>query len=173
MNSWLDALKTHEDEILEEMKDAQRLAMRYPKCEYRVYLDTNGEVGNEEWIQGDHGWYKFRDENYDRFYIHTYDNVSFDTIGEYFPTRSDFFEYAERQWNLRVDDEEYSPYDCDFLTFARNFYIDHGIDEDAYDRWMDDVFDEAIEFFIDLMDHDGVFERQFHQALRYAESEED
>lgn len=67
-----ELIRENTENLINSLKEADAAAYRNTDCEYRVYIDSNGECGIEEWLAGDLGWYEFRDPDYRRYYIHTF-----------------------------------------------------------------------------------------------------
>ena len=67
-----ELIRENTENLINALKEADAAAYRNTACEYRVYIDSNGECGYEEWLAGDLGWYEFRDPDYRRYYIHTF-----------------------------------------------------------------------------------------------------
>ena len=67
-----ELIRENTENLINALKEADDAAYRNTACEYRVYIDSNGECGYEEWLAGDLGWYEVRDPDYRRYYIHTF-----------------------------------------------------------------------------------------------------
>ena len=67
-----ELIRENTENLIDTLREADAAAYRNTACEYRVYIDSNGECGHEEWPAGDLGWYKFTDPDYRRYYIHTF-----------------------------------------------------------------------------------------------------
>ena len=67
-----ELIRENTENLINALKEADDAAYRNTACEYRVYIDSNGECGYEEWLAGDLGWHEFRDPDYRRYYIHTF-----------------------------------------------------------------------------------------------------
>lgn len=67
-----ELIRKNTENLINALKEADAAAKSNTACEYRVYIDSNGECGHEEWLAGDLGWYEFRDPDYRRYYIHTF-----------------------------------------------------------------------------------------------------
>ena len=67
----IELINANREKIVEALKAAERKSYLYPSCEYRVYIDTNGDAGDEEWLAHGSAWFEFRD-GYFRHYIHTF-----------------------------------------------------------------------------------------------------
>lgn len=67
-----ELIRENTEKLIDTMQKAEAASYRKTSCEYRVYIDNEGECGYEEWLAGDLGWYEFRDPDYRRYYIHTF-----------------------------------------------------------------------------------------------------
>lgn len=69
--STIERITANREKIIEALKAAERKSYLYPCCEYRVYIDSDNECGDEEWLAHDNAWFEFR-RGYFRTYIHTF-----------------------------------------------------------------------------------------------------
>ena len=158
----------HEDEILAELRKADKLAYSFPSCEYRVYVDTDGEVGHEEWAAGDNGWYEFRDSDYDRDYVGTFCHEYYSILWEYWFADSAVFAACFRDRfgvDLRAETDE----DGDEINQSLSDMADYtvktcGISED-YAAWISEQTDEDIE--------QACGEADYYEYIREALREQD
>ena len=67
-----ELIRKNTENLINIMQEAEAESYRKTSCEYRVYIDSEGECGYEEWVAGDNGWFEFRDPDYHRYYIHTF-----------------------------------------------------------------------------------------------------
>lgn len=67
-----ELIRENTENLINSLKEADAAAYRNTACEYRVYIDNNGECGHEEWPAGYLGCYESRDPDYRRYYIHTF-----------------------------------------------------------------------------------------------------
>lgn len=67
-----ELIRENTENLINALKEADAAASRNTACEYRVYIDSNGECGHEEFPAGYLGWYKSTDPDYRRYYIHTF-----------------------------------------------------------------------------------------------------
>lgn len=65
-------IRENTENLINALREADAAAYRNTACEYRVYIDSNGECGIEEFPAGYLGWYESRDPDYRRYYIHTF-----------------------------------------------------------------------------------------------------
>lgn len=110
-------IREHEGEIINAMRQADRSAYENTSCEYRVYIDSDGDVDYEEWLAGDNGWYQFRDEDYSRTYLHTFNHQFFDPLDEYMdpiPEDADLDAIRAECIDFLVDETDYS----DIIDYA-------------------------------------------------------
>lgn len=166
---WMELIEQNWDSILAEMLEADEASIRYPSCEYRVYIDTDGDTGHEEWAANDNGMFSFK-EGYDRCYIHTFcwDGVEIlDHISPY-DARYEF----ERDFGYPVEQ------DCD-----RNFIEDmeataaaHG-DGEKYAKWIEAQEEETVAWLLDEAKNNGDYRRFlgefFDELERYAKYEDE
>lgn len=78
-----ELIRENTEKMIDTLREADAAAYRNTACEYRVYIDSNGECGHEEWPAGDLGWYKFTDPDYRRYYIHTFCKQYFDIVRDW------------------------------------------------------------------------------------------
>ncbi len=147
--NYTNLIREHEDEILAELRKADKLAYLYPSCEYRVYVDTDGEVGHEEWASGDNGWYEFRDPDYDRIYVGTLRHEYYSILWDYWFADSDVFASCFRD-RFGVDLQAETDEDGDEIDQPLSDMADYtvkacGISGDDYAAWVAEQTDEAIE----------------------------
>lgn len=67
-----ELIRENTENLINSLKEADAAAYRNTDCEYRVYIDSNGECGIDEFPAGYLGWYESRDPDYRRYYIHTF-----------------------------------------------------------------------------------------------------
>lgn len=67
-----ELIRENTENLINALKEADAAAFRNTNCEYRVYIDSNGECGIEEFPAGYLGWYESGDPDYRRYYIHTF-----------------------------------------------------------------------------------------------------
>lgn len=78
-----ELIRENTENLINSLKEADAAAYRNTACEYRVYIDSNGECGYEEWVAGDNGLFEFRDPDYRRYYIHTFNNQYYDIVRDW------------------------------------------------------------------------------------------
>ena len=59
-------IEDRQDDIIVEMAKADADAYRNNGAEFRVYIDSDGKIGTEEWVAGDNGYFRFHDPDYER-----------------------------------------------------------------------------------------------------------
>lgn len=67
-----ELIRENTENLINIMQKAEAASYRNTSCEYRVYIDSEGECGYEELVAGDNGWFEFTDPDYHRYYIHTF-----------------------------------------------------------------------------------------------------
>lgn len=92
-----ELIRENTENLINALKEADAAAYRNTSCEYRVYIDSNGECGNEEWLAGDLGWYEFRDPDYRRYYIHTFCKQYYDIVRDWWFSDGDEPEDYDRE----------------------------------------------------------------------------
>ena len=125
-----ELIRENTENLINALMKADAAAYRNTSCEYRVYIDSNGECGYEEWLAGDLGWYKFTDPDYRRYYIHTFCKQYFDIVSD---------------WWFSGDDEP--------KEYDREAIMEEAIEaatnsSDAFGSY-DDIIENAIEHAID------------------------
>lgn len=147
-------LETKREDIIRVMKEAENAAYHYPTCEYRVYIDTDGDVGYEEWLAGDRCWYQFHND-YDRLYIHTFCHQYFDILFDYWFNGIGEFESAfEERFGFRPDNDPDRTYYDDGAETCKA----HGISHYDYGDWIEKQTNEAIEILQTETDYDEILD---------------
>ena len=77
-----DLIHENTEKLIETLQKAEAESYRNTSCEYRVYIDSEGECGYEEWLAGDSGYYQFL-RGYCRYYIHTFCKQYFDIVSDW------------------------------------------------------------------------------------------
>lgn len=138
----INLIKTNEDTILNELREADKQAYRYTGCEYRVYVDTNSDVGTEEWAAGDNGWLQFREDGYDRVYVATLCHEYYSILWDYwFADSSDFAKCFTDRFGVSLQQEDGRSLDDDATATC----YAHGIPLDDYQAWLADEETDAID----------------------------
>lgn len=78
-----ELIRENTENLINTLKEAEAASYRNTSCEYRVYIDSEGECGYEEWVAGDNGWFEFTDPDYDRYYIHTFNKQYYDIVRDW------------------------------------------------------------------------------------------
>ena len=78
-----ELIRENTENLIDTMQKAEAASYRNTSCEYRVYIDSEGDCGYEEWLAGDNGWFEFRDPDYERYYIHTFCKQYFDIVSDW------------------------------------------------------------------------------------------
>lgn len=92
-----ELIRENTEKLIDTMQKAEAASYRNTSCEYRVYIDSEGECGYEEWPAGDSGWFEFRDPDYERYYIHTFDNQYYDIVRDWWFSDDDEPEEYDRE----------------------------------------------------------------------------
>ena len=153
----IEMIISNRDALIEELKDADMLSMRYPCCEYRVYIDSNGEIDHEEWPANDRAHYEFREWGYSRTYIHTFCNQYLEVLWDtWFVTRADFAEAFQKRFGVELLDlDAHGKVDNE----ARQTCDENSIPEAEYLSWLFEQEDEAIDLCISEAENDGKYEQ--------------
>lgn len=137
-----ELIRENTENLINALKEADAAAYRNTNCEYRVYIDSNGKCGNEEWLAKDGGWYEFKDTDYRRYYIHTFCYEYYDIV---------------RDWWLADDDDPEE--DDDELDED-----DDELDEDDREA----IMEEAIEAATNSSEAFDSYEAIIENAIEYA-----
>ena len=92
-----ELIRENTENLIDNMQKAEAASCRNTSCEYRVYIDSEGECGYEEWVAGDNGWFEFRDPDYHRYYIHTFCKQYFDIVSDWWFSAGDEPEEYDRE----------------------------------------------------------------------------
>ena len=134
-----ELIRENTENLIDTMKKAEAASYRNTFCEYRVYIDSEGECGCEEWVAGDLGWFEFTDPDYYRYYIHTFSNQYYDIVRDWW--LADDGEPDEDDDELEEDDDE--------------------LEEDDREA----IMEEAIEAAINSSEALGVYEEIIEYAI--------
>lgn len=154
MNEFINLIKSHEEEILMALREADKSAYINPNCEYRVYLTSGGNVECDEWLCGDQGWYPHRDGD---IYIATMSHPYYSILWDYWFND----EYVFRN-NFRfrfgcdiqpVLDEDGDEVDVSLYDVGRHTADIHGIPAREYEAWLSEEEDEAFEEVLEDTDY--------------------
>lgn len=139
--------------IIAALKDADATAYKYPSMEYRVYIDSDGEVSNEEWVAGDHGWLCFGG-GYERVYIHTFCHNNFSVLWDYwFEDSGLFIDAVEEQFGEKFQMSEDDTLYYDGLETCKK--SEHS--EAEYCYWLDLCEAEAIKELQNQTDYEAIY----------------
>lgn len=135
----IETAKANRAALIDALKDADARALEFPTMEYSVYIDSDGEIGYEEWMANDNAFYQFRD-GYSRTYIHTFCHQYFDSLWDYWLCDSSSFdsEFFDRFGIMPEHDDSRSLREDGEFT-AR----EHGFEND-YWAWLEDEKMSAI-----------------------------
>ena len=92
-----ELIRENTENLIDTMQKAEAASYRNTSCEYRVYIDSEGECGYEEWVAGDNGLFEFRDPDYHRYYIHTFCNQYYDIVRDWWFADGDEPEDYDRE----------------------------------------------------------------------------
>lgn len=146
-----DIIKANEDKIIDALKDAYRETLTHPDWECRVYIDSDGDVGREDYQAGDDSWLEFDDEDYVRYYLDTINNQYYDAVWDCW--------FSGESWDITLDQiaEEFDldrdaveetingddrPCKDDALVHC---LVELGVDPDAAAAWMASEREKAID----------------------------
>lgn len=77
-----ELIRENTENLIDTMQKAEAASYRNTYCKYRVYIDSEGKCGYEEWLAGDNGWFEFG-AGYDRYYIQTFNKQYFDIVSDW------------------------------------------------------------------------------------------
>ena len=157
-----ELIRENTENLIDTMKKAEAASYRNTSCEYRVYIDSEGECGYEEWPAGDNGWFEFRDPDYDRYYIHTFNKQYYDIVRDWWLADED--EPEEDDDELDEDDDE--PEEDDDELDEDDDELDEDDDElDEDDDELDEDDDEPEEY-----DREAIMEEAIYAATNSADA---
>lgn len=155
-----ELIEKNRDQIIEKMKEADAQAYRFPTCEYRVYIDTEGNVGREEWPANDNGYYSFSDSDYSREYIHTFCHQFYSILWDgWFTSQADFAEQFKGRFCVDLESTERYNFEEDGEDTIRN----NGLSLGDWAEWVESKTEEAIEFFADETDYEEILSTALEQ----------
>lgn len=150
-----ELIEKNRDQIIEKMKEADALAYRNTGCEYRVYIDTDGHVGREEWPANDNGYYSFSDSDYSREYIHTFCHQFYSILWDgWFTSPGDFAEEFHKKFGVELESDPNNTMAED----GENTILKNGLSVTNWYEWLDEQTEEAIEFFAGETDYDEILD---------------
>ena len=125
-----ELIRENTENLINTLREADAASYRNTSCEYRVYIDSEGECGHEEWVAGDNGLFEFRDPDYERYYIHTSNNQYYDIV---------------RDWWFSGDDEP-KEYDREAIMEEAIEAATNSSDAiDSYEAVIENAIEHAIE----------------------------
>ena len=145
-----ERIEEKRNEIINALKEADHAAYLTPCCEYRVYVDSEGVIGREEWLAGDNGRIQFR-EGYDRCYIATYCHQHFSVLWDY--------------WFDSVDHDAHK--------LGSETVKALGISESEYCEWLNENAKDALNEILESAELDGVYDDYLESVIRAFEEAED
>ena len=139
-----ELIRENTENLINALKEAEAASYRNTDCEYRVYIDSEGECGYEEWVAGDNGWFEFSDPDYDRYYIHTFCNQYYDIVRDWWFADDD--DPEEDDDDLEADDDELEEYDREaIMEEAIEAAIGNNESSGAYEEIVERAIEDAIE----------------------------
>lgn len=146
-----ELIEKKHDEIIEKMKEADAAAYRHPMCEYRVYIDSDGDVDFEEWPANDNGYYSFRDSDYSREYIHTFCHQFYSILWDgWFTSLGDFSEEFRKKFGVELESNPQNTMAED----GENTILKNGLSVTNWYEWLDEQTEEAIEWVVGETDYE-------------------
>ena len=125
-----ELIRENTENLIDTLQKAEAASYRNTSCEYRVYIDSDGECGYEEWVAGDNGWFEFRDPGYHRYYICTMCNQYYDIV---------------RDWWF-ADGDEPEDYDREAIMEEAIYAATNSADSiDNYEAAIENAIEHAIE----------------------------
>ena len=141
------------EKIISHLKSADAMAYKNTNMEYRVYIDTDGEVGVEEWPAGSNSYYKFP-EGYERIYIHAFCHEYFSIIWDYwFEDSGLFIDAVEEHFGEKFQMSENDTLYYDGLDTCEK----SGHSEAEYCAWLDSCEAEAIKELQNQKDYEEIY----------------
>lgn len=157
----LELIEKNREKLIKAMQEADATAYKYPMCEYRVYVDTDGDASWEEHVAGDNAYTVFKG-NYDRVYVKTYCHQFFDVLWDYwFCGIGEFDQAFHDQFGFEPVDGE----DLAKDTWMPE-YADHGVSRTAFEDWLDGQRDEAIELIQTEEDYGSALDEVIEEIRR-------
>lgn len=150
-----ELIEKKHDEIIEKMKEADAMAYRNTGCEYRVYIDTDGNVDREEWPANDNGYYSFGESDYGREYIHTFCHQFYDVLWDgWFTSLGDFAEGFHRKFGVELESEPNNTMEED----GENTILKNDLSVANWYEWLDEQMEEAIGWFVGETDYEAILD---------------
>ena len=156
------------NEIINALKEADHAAYLTPCCEYRVYVDSEGVIGREEWLAGDNGRIQFR-EGYDRCYIATYCHQHFSVLWDYWFKDSDDFSdsFRLRFGSPLVDEDNIGRINLEQQGSETVKAL--GISESEYCEWLNENAKDALNEILESAELDGIYDDDLDCVIRTIE----
>ena len=146
-----ELIEKNRDEIVAELRRADAMAYRNTGCEYRVYIDTEGDVGREEWPANDNGYYSFRDSDYSREYIHTFCHQFYSVLWDgWFTSQTEFSEQFKERFGVELESTERYNFEAD----GEDTILKNGLSITSWYEWLDEQTEEAINWFVGDADYE-------------------
>ncbi len=152
-----ELIENNYDAVVETLKEAEASAYRYPECEYRAWIDSEGETGVEEWVAGSNGRYQFHDPDYARYYLYTACRQFYDILFDYW-----FFDGGEAAYCFREEfgvELDLHPVDEDGDEIDESIYDNmlrqcrvSGIDSERFEAWLKEQEENAVDSCVNELD---------------------
>ena len=158
-----DLIDRKSGELLDTMRLADEFAYRYPRFEYRVYIDSDGNVDYDECEPGYVSSSRYNDPDYRQFYIATFHHPNVSLFKDYlFRTSEDFVDTFEDDFGLELQDTG----DIDELVnIAREVAKEDGVPEKVYNDWLEELDAETAEELTYEADRNGYYEKLLNDYL--------
>ena len=137
----VEMINSKYNEIMDELKKVTALSYRHPKHEYRVYIDSNGEVGHEEWETRTQDFLRFDDPSYYRIYFCHFCGESYSILWDSWFEDSDEFAKAFRErFGVGLMTEKGRTKEED----GEATILEAGLSLTDYRAWLDECTEKAI-----------------------------
>lgn len=158
-------IEDRQDDIIVEMAKADADAYRSSGAEFRVYIDTDGNIGTEEWAAGDSGYFRFHDPDYERVYLGEFCHQCYDVLWDWWFEDTNEFRNAfiGRFGTDPISEDGFWDTWSDMKSHGSEICKDAGIE--GYDRWLAECTEEAIDAAVDLSEAYDYYESLICTAL--------
>ena len=150
-----ELIEKNHDKIIAKMKEADAEAYRNTGCEYRVYIDTEGNVGREEWPANDNGYYSFSNSDYSREYIHTFCHQFYSILWDgWFTSLGDFSDAFQKKFGVELDSNRGNDMEED----GENTILKNGLSVTNWYEWLEEQTEEAVNWFVSETDYEMILD---------------
>jgi len=150
-----ELIEKNREQIIEKMKEADAQAYRFPTCEYRVYIDSDGDAGYEEWAAGDNAFLSFGDSEYRKAYLHTFCHQFYDVLWDgWFTSLGDFAEEFRKKFGVELESDPNNTMAED----GENTILKNGLSVTNWYEWLDEQTEESINWFVGETDYDMILD---------------